>query len=104
MACYVTRPFLFIYIQREKKGIKTIKYHMDIGSLAACMKRIMESRKWLGERYFKSAMVDFFLSDSWFAPNRLAESEIDIGADMVGMVKTITEIFYKTTINNLKKY
>ena len=33
--------------------MKKIKYHMDLGSMIACMKIMMESTNGLGKRYIK---------------------------------------------------
>ena len=70
--------------------MKRIKYHMYIGSLSACMKKIMEATKGLGQRDVESTIMDCLIFDSWFVSNRLAGSAIDIGADMAGMVEINT--------------
>ena len=46
----------------------------------------------------------YFLFDSWFSPNRLAEDMVDFVADMVGMVKTNIKGFCKDIIENTKNY
>ena len=45
-----------------------------------------------------------FLIDSWFCSKRSAEAVMDVGANMVGIVKINTKGFCKDTIENLKKY
>ena len=42
--------------------------------------------------------------DSWFAPKRSAEAMMDVGADIIGMVKINTKGFCKDITKNMKKY
>ena len=42
VACYVTGGFLFIEIHRGKEGTKKRKYHLELGEMAGCTKRVME--------------------------------------------------------------
>ena len=44
---------------------------------------------------------DCFLFDSFFYSNNLVESVMDVGADMIGVVKTNTKVFFKETIDNI---
>ena len=41
--------------------------------------------------------------DSWFVSKKAAEAAIELGAELIGMVKTNTKGFYKETIEKLTK-
>ena len=58
----------------------------------------MEETMGLGQRDEKGTTNDIFLFVSWFSSKRLVEAAMDIGADMVGMVKNNTQLFYKDTL------
>ena len=60
---------------------------MELEAAIACTKRTMESINGLDQRDVKGATRDCFIFDSWFAPKRLAEAVVDVGADMIGMIK-----------------
>ena len=45
-----------------------------------------------------------FIFDSWFYSNKLAESVMEVGTDLVGMVKTNTKGNCKETVEKLSKY
>ena len=60
-----------------------------------------EATKGVGQRDTKGDTKDFFISDSWFSSNNLAESATDIGEYMIGMVKIDTKGFFKDTIQNI---
>ena len=51
VACYVTRAFLFIEVQRGKGGTKDSSYQQELGATTACMKRMMEAIKGIGQKY-----------------------------------------------------
>ena len=76
---------------------------MYLGEMTACTKRTKEAAKGLGQRYVKGDMKDFFLFDSWFDSKMLSEAAMDVGTDMIGMVKTNTKLFCKDIIENLTK-
>ena len=40
---------------------------------------------------------------SWFSSNRQDEADMDVGEDMIGMVKNNTKLLYKYTIQKLTK-
>ena len=42
-----------------------------------------------------------FIFDSCFSSNKLVESAMDVGANMIGVVKTNTKVFHKETIDNI---
>ena len=49
-------------------------------------------------------MKYFFRFDRWFASKKAVEAVIEVGAKLIGMVKTNTKVFCKDTIENLKRY
>ena len=60
MDYYFTGAFLFIYIQIGKEGMNNIKYHMDLGKMSICTKRMMEeATKGIGQRDIKGATKYF---------------------------------------------
>ena len=50
VACSVTGVFVFLEIQKEKEGMKSILYLLELGATAACTKILMEEMKGLGQR------------------------------------------------------
>ena len=64
----------------------------------------MKATKEIGQRDMKGDTKDCFIFDSWFYLNELTEAAMDVGADMIGIVKTNTKGFYKETITKLKNY
>ena len=46
---------------------------------------------------------ELFSFSSWFYSKKLEEAATDVGADLIGMVKTNTKVFKKETIENLTK-
>ena len=84
--CYVTGAFIFLEIQRGKEGMKLSRYRLELGSTAACTKRLMEETKELGKRALKGSTRDCFLFDSWFSSKKAAEADDSIGVDLIGMV------------------
>ena len=83
--------------------MKNSDFHLELGSTAACTKRIMEATNGFGQRDAKGATKDCFLFGSFFSSKRSAEAVMDVGADMIGMVKTNTKGFCKNTIEKLTK-
>ena len=49
-------------------------------------------------------MKDCFLFDSWFASKKAAEAVMEVGVELVFMVKTNTKGFCKETIEELIKF
>ena len=45
-----------------------------------------------------------FIFDSWFSSNNSEESAMEVGADLIGMVKKNTKGFCKETIDKLTNY
>ena len=95
VACSVTGELLFIEVQRGKEGMKNSRYKQDIGSTAACTKRMMEETKGIGQKSKKGGPKDCFLFDSWFALKKAAEAAMELGVELIGMVKTNTKGFCK---------
>ena len=69
------------------------KYQKYIGSTAACTKRMMEATKGIGHKSINRVTKDCFLFDGWFASNKTAEAAMEVGADLISMVKTNTKGF-----------
>ena len=69
--------------------MKNRKYHMVIGETSACTKMTMEAINPLGQRDIKRYTSDGFYSS--FAPKRLAGDAIDVGDEMIVIVKTNTK-------------
>ena len=84
--------------------MKDRRYQQDIGATAAGTNRMMEEPKGIGQKSKKGGPKDFFLFDSWFASKKAAEAAMELGAELIGMVKTNTKGFCKKTIEKLTKY
>ena len=50
------------------------------------MKKMTETKKWLGQRDVKGTAKDCFLFDSWFASKSPAEADMGVGDEIIGMV------------------
>ena len=87
--------FIFIEINKYKFRMNNIKYHMNLGVRAAFTKVIMTATNKLGQSDMKGATKDCFLFNSCFYSIKLAEAAMDVGADMIGMVKTNIKVFFK---------
>ena len=57
----------------------------------------------MGQKSIKGETKDCFLFDSWFDSKKAAESTMEVGAKLIGMVKTNTKGFLKETIEKLTK-
>ena len=66
VACSVTGSLIFLEIQRDKEGMKSSLYYMELGDTSACTKKLVEDTKGLGKRALKGPTMDCFLFDSWF--------------------------------------
>ena len=73
--------------------MKDSRYQKELGATAACTKRMMEETKGIGQKSKKGGPKDCFLFDSWFVSKKAAESAIELGAELIGMVKTNTKGF-----------
>ena len=62
-----------------------------------------EATKEIGQKYIKSVAKACFLFDVCFLSNKLAESVMEVGAKLIGMVKTNTKGFCKEVVENLTK-
>ena len=65
------------------------------------MNMMMESKNGLVHRNIKGPTNDCFIFDSWFVSKRLAKAVMDAGAEIIGISKTNTKVFFKDTINNI---
>ena len=93
VACYVSGDLLFIELQRGKQGINHSKYQQGIGATASCIKITLEATRGIGQKYRKGETNECFIFDSWFSSKSLEESAMEVGANLVGMVKTNTKVF-----------
>ena len=69
----------------------------------ASTKRMREETKGRGHKSKKGGPKDCFLFISWFASKKAAEDAMELGAYLIGMVKTNTKGFCKETIEKLTK-
>ena len=83
--------------------MKDSRYQKELGATAACMKRMMEETKGIGQKSKKGGPKDCFLFDSWFASKKTEEAAMKLGAELICMVKTNTKGFCKETIEKLTK-
>ena len=58
-SCSVTGALLFIELQREKEGMNHSRYQQELGSTAACTKRMTEATKGIGQKYIEGGTKDF---------------------------------------------
>ena len=77
------------------------KYQKQLVSNVECTKRVMEETKGIGQKYIKGDTKDCFLFGSWLSLKKLEESAMEVGANLIGMVKKNTKGFCKETIKNL---
>ena len=83
--------------------MKDSGYHQELGATAACTKRMMEETKGIGHKSKKGGPKDCLLFDSWFASKKAAETAMELGAELIGIMKTNTKGFCKETIEKLTK-
>ena len=70
--------------------MKHIKYKKELGATASCTKIMMESTKGIYKKSIKGGTKDCLLFDSWFASKKAAEVAMEVGAELIGIVKTNT--------------
>ena len=80
-------------MQRGGEGTKDSPYQQELGATAACTKRVMEETKGIGQKSKKGGPKYFLLFDSWFASKKAVEAAMELGAELIGMVKTNTKVF-----------
>ena len=83
--------------------MKYINYQNHIGSTTACNNIMMEATKGIGQKQIKGSLKDFFLFDSWFSSKNSEEYSMEVGANLIGMVKKNTKGLYKDTLEKLTK-
>ena len=72
------------------------------GSTTAFINKTVEEKKVLGQRDVKGDTRDYFILESWFASKRLDGTDMYVGADMIGMVKTNIKGLCNDEIEKLK--
>ena len=63
-----------------------------------------EATKGVGQRYRKGATKYCFLFESWLSSKKLLEASMEVGANLIGMVKIKTKGFCKDIIEKLTNY
>ena len=74
--------------------MKHSNYQQELGATAACTKRMTEATKGIGQKSIEGGTKDCLIFDSWFASKKAAEAAMEIGAELIGMVKTNTKGLY----------
>ena len=97
-SCSVTGYLVFLEIQQGKEGMKSSRYHLTLGAIAACTKIFMEETKGLGKMAVKVSTRHFYLFGSLFSLKKAAEVAASIGVDLIGVVKTNIKVFFKATV------
>ena len=64
---------------------------------------MMEATRGIDQNSIKGGTKYCFLFDSWFDFKKAAEAAMELGVDLIGMVKTNTKGFCKETIEKLTK-
>ena len=64
VAFFVTESLIFLDIQRGKEGMKSTRYHLELGTTADCTKRFMEEKKGLLQRALKESTRDYVMFNS----------------------------------------
>ena len=103
VACSVTGELLFVEVHRGKEGMNHSKYQKELGATAACTKIMTEETKGIGQKSIKGGTNDCLLFDNWFASKKAEECAMEVGAKLIGMVKTNTKGFCKKTTEKLTK-
>ena len=62
-----------------------------------------EAKKGIGKKSIKEGTNYCLIFDSWFASNKVAEAAMEVGAELIVMLKTNTKGFCKETIEKLTK-
>ena len=62
--CSVIGALIFLDIQQGKEGMKSSRYHLELGATVACTKILVEETKGLGHRSSKGLTRDCFLFNS----------------------------------------
>ena len=78
--------------------MKSIRYYLWLVATSASTKRLMKETKGLGQRDLKVSTRDCFLFNSWFLSKTAAEAAVSIGVNLIDIVKTNTQLFFKAKI------
>ena len=89
---------IFIEIQIGKDDKKNRKYHMELGATADCTNRMTEDTNVLRQRWANGATKACFIFYRRFFSMRSEEYVIDVGAYIIGIVKTNIKGLCKDTI------
>ena len=68
--------------------MKHSKYQQELGENAACTNRMTEATKGIGQKSIKGGTNNCLIFDSWFASKKATEDAMEVGAELIGMVKT----------------
>ena len=71
---------LFIEVHRVKEEMNHSKYQYKIGLTVSCTKRMTEATNGIGQEY-----IYFLIFDSWVSSKNLADSAMEVGAELVGI-------------------
>ena len=82
---------IFIKVHRGKEKTIHRKYQQEIGVTAACAKRMMEATNGIGHKSIKGVTKYWFFFNRWFYSNNAGEYATEVGANLIGMVKTNTK-------------
>ena len=93
VAFSITGALLLIEVKIRKEGMKNSNYQKDLGATADCTKIMTEETKGVGHKSIKGGTKDCFLFDSWFASKKAEEYVVEVGSDLIGIVKTNTKGF-----------
>ena len=81
---------LHLYIQKEKKAMKTSILQKYIRGTTACMKRLMMATNGCVQMTLNYT----YYSDSWFNGVKMAEEAMALRVDNCGPVKTQQKVFF----------
>ena len=83
--------------------MNNIKYQKDTGSTVVCTKIMTKATKGIGQEYIKGAMKYCFLFDSLFSSKKAEGSAVEVGAGLIGMLKTNNKGCGNETIEKVTK-
>ena len=99
VACYRLGAMLHLDIQNAKEDTNTLVFQKYTGGTAACMKRLIMTKKGCGQL----ASNDTKFSDIWFSGLKTAEEAMDVGVDFCWPLKTSHKDFCLATLEKLMR-
>ena len=84
--------------------MKKTNYNQDIGATELYTKRITEATNGLCHSNRKDSTNDYFIFIIRFYLKSSYQAAKGVGDDIIGKVKTITEVFCKDNIKNMTNY